>query len=158
MKLIAKRPCSFGGEQFYIGDVIPESLIADPKTQEQLGVITIAGDMGAGEQPDSYLPYNEVISIEVKGDEGMQMELLVTPEEIQQVFAILQMGAAEGVQAITEVQSDNVLILLHASDSRKTIKEAAKKQAGNIISTQGATNAPSADNATTDTNTEGEDA
>lgn len=33
------------------------------------------------------------------------------------------------VKAITEVQNENVLILLHAVDSRKTIKDAAKKQA-----------------------------
>ena len=41
MRLIAKKPCSFGGRQFYIGDEIPENLVADGKRQEEYGVITI---------------------------------------------------------------------------------------------------------------------
>ena len=31
MRLIAKKPCSFGGQQFYIGDEVPENLVADVK-------------------------------------------------------------------------------------------------------------------------------
>ena len=41
MKLIAKKPCSFGGQQFYIGNEITTNLVADAKRQEKLGVITI---------------------------------------------------------------------------------------------------------------------
>ena len=41
MRLIAKKPCSFGGQQFYIGDEVPENLVADVKLQEKYGVITI---------------------------------------------------------------------------------------------------------------------
>ena len=44
MRLIAKKPCSFGGRQFYIGDEIPENLVADGKRQEEYGVITIVKD------------------------------------------------------------------------------------------------------------------
>ena len=41
MKLIAKKPCSFGGEKFYIGDGIPAGLVADPAVQEKRGILTI---------------------------------------------------------------------------------------------------------------------
>ena len=44
MKLIAKKPCSFGGQRFYIGDEIPAELVAEPKAQEKLGVIAIANN------------------------------------------------------------------------------------------------------------------
>ena len=40
-KLIAKKPCSFGGEKFYIGDGIPAGLVADPAVQEKRGILTI---------------------------------------------------------------------------------------------------------------------
>ena len=36
MRLIANKPCSFGGRQFYIGDEIPANLVADAKTQEKM--------------------------------------------------------------------------------------------------------------------------
>ena len=52
MRLIAKKPCSFGGRQFYIGDEIPENLVTDARVQEKMGVITIVNDGtgGPGEQ------------------------------------------------------------------------------------------------------------
>ena len=57
MRLIANKPCSFGGRQFYIGDEIPANLVADAKTQEKMGVITIANDaegVPAGESGTFY--------------------------------------------------------------------------------------------------------
>ena len=89
------------------------------------------------------------------GDNEQQTAVPASPEEIQQVFSIMQMNATEGAEAITGVKSENVLILLHAADTRKTIKDAAKKQADNIFSTSGSTNESTGGNATTGTNTEG---
>ena len=69
----------------------------------------------------------------------------------------MQMNATEGAEAIAGVKSENILILLHAADTRKTIKDAAKKQVDNIFSTSGRTNESAGGNATTGTNTEGAD-
>ena len=204
MRLIANKPCSFGGRQFYIGDEIPANLVADAKTQEKMGVITIANDaegVPAGEsgtfytqeqlekmvaeavdeavnntvlemeqkqkelqeaagalQEEGFLSEGTVI-IQVKGgsdgDNEQQTAVPATPEEIQQVFSIMQMNATDGAEAIAGVKSENVLILLHAADTRKIIKDAAKKQADNIFSTSGSQNESVGSNATTGTNTEG---
>ncbi len=203
MRLIAKKPCSFGGRQFYIGDEIPEKLVADFRRQEKYGVITIVNDSEGGSgaqsgplftqeqldkmvaeavdeavnnmveemeqkqkelqeaadvlQGEGFLPEGTVI-IPVKGDSAVDNEqqaaVPATPEEIQQVFSIMQMNAMDGVTAIAGVKSDNVLILLHAADTRKTIKDAAKKQADNIFSTSVDSNESTGGNATTSTNTE----
>lgn len=200
MKLIAKKPCSFGGQKFYIGDEIPAGLVADAKLQEGYGVITIMNDSegGLGAQPGPLFTQEQVekmiseaveeaekkreeqvaelqeyvaemketepgayegaIQISVKGESDEQQTAVpVTPEEIQHVFSIMQMNATEGAEAIARVKSENVLILLHAADTRKTIKDAAKKQADNIFSTSGSTNESTGGNATTGTNTEGAD-
>lgn len=206
MRLIANKPCSFGGRQFYIGDEIPSDLVADVKAQEKMGVITVANDTkgvpgvesgtlftqeqvekmvaeavdeainntvqemeqkqkelqeAAGVlQEDGFLPGGTVI-IPVKGDSAgdneQQTAVPATLEEIQQVFGIMQMNATDGAEAIAGVKSENVLILLHAADTRKTIKDAAKKQADNIFSTSGSSNESTGGNATTGTNTEGAD-
>ena len=62
MRLIANKPCSFGGRKFYIGDEIPENLVADARLQEKLGVITIVNDvMGvSGEKPGSLFTQEQV--------------------------------------------------------------------------------------------------
>lgn len=74
------------------------------------------------------------VSIEetADGENGQVMVIPATPEEIKQVFSIMQMNAEEGVKEIAGVTSGNVLVLLHAADSRKTIKNAAKEQSGRL--------------------------
>ena len=39
MKLIAKKPCSFGGKKFFIGDEVPANLVLDPAKQIAWGVL-----------------------------------------------------------------------------------------------------------------------
>ncbi len=47
----------------------------------------------------------------------------------------MQMNAEDGVKEIAGVTSDNVLVLLHAADSRRTVKNAAKEQAVKLLHT-----------------------
>lgn len=79
------------------------------------------------------------------------------PEEIQQVFSVLQMNAEEGARVIADVTSENVLILLHAADGRKTIRNAAKEQADKLFSTGEDSNKSGKGNETIETTTEGAD-
>lgn len=67
------------------------------------------------------------------GENGQVTVIPATPEEIQKVFSIMQMNAEDGAKEIAGVTSDNVLVLLHAADSRRTIKNAAKEQAGKLV-------------------------
>ncbi len=200
MRLIANRPCSFCGRQFYIGDEIPADFVADPRTQERMGVLTIVDDgMGipGGQSGPLFTQgqveamiaeavieaekkradqqaklqeyaaelketepgaYEGVVQIGVKGaEDGQYTAIPATPEEIQQVFSIMQMNATDGAEVIAGVKSENILILLHAADTRKTIKDAAKKQADNIFSTSSSPNEPAGSNPTTGGNTEGDD-
>lgn len=103
--------------------------------------------------------YEGTVMIPVRGDSsgenGQMTAVPATPEEIQQVFSIMQMNADEGAKSIAGIKSENVLILLHAADSRKTVKNTAKEQADKLFSTQGDLNEATGGNATTDTHTEG---
>lgn len=102
---------------------------------------------------------NVVIDIIMNSDGETEQHMAVPakPEEIQQVFSIMQLNAENGSKAVADVKSENVLILLHAADSRKTIKEAAKKQADNLFSTNRDSDAPRSGNASTDTIIKGDD-
>lgn len=192
MKLIAKKPCSFGGRQFFIGEEIPKDLVLYPSLQEQLGVISViaeameaASAAKAGtftqEQVDSMIAeaveaalrmamensgelhqeeavgYGKFVEIPIQTEEGegQKMSLPMTPEQVIQALAILQMTVEEGLKKIAEVKDENILILLHAADSRKTIKNAAKEQAGKLFSYEGISNGACPNNGHTDTTTEG---
>lgn len=211
MRLIANKPCSFGGKKFYIGNEIPENLVADARLQEKMGVITIVNDnMGVSggqsgtlftqEQVDKMLAEaieeavnNTITEMEQKQKELQEvlqqsaaelkevdseilmetvmidividsdkeheqhMTVLAKSEEIQQVFSIMQLNVDEGAKAIADVKSENVLILLHAADSRKTVKNAAKEQADKLFSIKAASSESTSSNEATGTNTEGVD-
>lgn len=174
MKLIAQKPCVFGGRKFYRGQEVPQELIANTDvqvkrktlavsytdsecqvsgeqsgiffTQEQVDEMIAAAVANAEQEAEDKIAAavaelkpvevsnDAVVTIAVDGgSDGQQMAVPTTPEEIQRVFEIMQMTAEDGAKAIAEVGSENVLILLHAADSRKTVKEAAKKQADNLF-------------------------
>lgn len=110
-------------------------------------------------EADGFASFGTII-ISVKGEsdgeDGKGTAVPATSEEIKQVFSVMQMNAEDGARAVAEVSSENVLILLHAADSRKSIKAAAKKQADSLFH-DGGTDSPG-DGADASGSMEGDDA
>lgn len=63
------------------------------------------------------------------GDTAQVMSVPLTEGDLQHIFLIMQMNAEEAAKAVKDVANENVLIVLHAADSRNTVKKAAKTQA-----------------------------
>lgn len=100
--------------------------------------------------------YDGVVQIAIKGGaDGQYTAIPARPEEIQQTFSIMQLNAEDGARAIADVKSENVLILLHAADSRKMVKNAAKEQADKLSPAEWNSNESSKRNETTEANMEG---
>lgn len=198
MRLIAKKPCSYGGKKFFIGDEIPAELVVNIEREEKLGVISAANDEAgvpeqsgalysqeqvdkmiadavanadkgfAQEQVDEMIqsavaelkPFdsdNAGFTVAVKGEGGNVTAVSCSAEDVQSVVDVLQMNAEDGAKAVASVKSDSVLILLHALDTRATVKKAAQKQHDTLFSAEGNSNESAGGNATTDSNTEGAD-
>lgn len=180
MRLIAKKPCSYGGKQFFIGDEIPADLVANAEREEKLGVISIANaDAGVSGQSGTLFTQEQVdemiqsavaeikpidtetddigFAVTVKGEGGNVTAVSCSAEDIQEVVDVLQMNADDGARAVANVKSDSVLILLHALDTRSTVKKAAQKQHDTLFSADGNSNESVGGNETTDGNTEGAD-
>lgn len=131
MRLIAKKPCSFGGKIFYIGEEIPSELVINPKSQEKLGVLAIAA---AGEMFDANVEKCTAEVGEVKFEIPIQqndgtMPLLMTEEQICKAVSVLQMNATNAKEVIKGVSDETILIFLNACDSRKTVKDATEAAA-----------------------------
>lgn len=198
MRLIAKKPCSYGGKKFFIGDEIPAELVVNIEREEKLGVISAANDeagvpgqsgaiysqeqvdemiadavanAGKGftqEQVDEMIadavaelePFNSDnagFTVTVKGEGDNVTAVSCSAEDVQSVVDVLQMNAEDGAKVVASVKSDSVLILLHALDTRATVKKAAQKQHDTLFSAEGNSNESAGGNATTDSNTEGAD-
>lgn len=197
MRLIAKKPCSYGGKKFFIGDEIPAELVVNIEREEKLGVISIANDeAGVPEQSGALYSQEQVdkmmadavanaskgftqeqvdemiqsavaelkpfdsdnagFTVTVKGEGDNVTAVSCSAEDIQSVVDVLQMNADDGAKAVASVKSDSVLILLHALDTRATVKKAAQKQHDTLFSAEGNSNESAGGNATTDSNTEGD--
>lgn len=137
MKLIAKKPCSFGGERFYIGDEIPVELVKEPKTQEKYGTLAILEGDAVTPAPNIspiVIP-DPVLTICVSVD-GEEMKLEPTDDGLQDIFNAL-IGNAESAIAIADQMNDNdALILLHLADRRTTVQKAAKARAQELADLQ----------------------
>ena len=129
MRLIANRPCTFGGNKFLTGEEIPVELVANPKAQEKMGTLSIANDDGVTQQSaDLYFQ----IPIHTEQED---LIIRVTNEELTVFTNILQTGvnSTEDKQKISDliqkVESEDLLILLDSLDGRKFVKEKAQGRA-----------------------------
>lgn len=132
--IIAKRPCSFEGKKFFIGDEIPEGVVRDPDKMEKLGIVVIVGDGVPVELAEIVAQEAEVLfRIPIlKGDETLEMD--VSEPQIREAVKTMQMSVKDATAHIKEyVEDDTVLILLNAIDSRTAVKKEAELKAKEIV-------------------------
>lgn len=134
MKLIAKKPCSFNGQTFYIGDEIPPAFVINPKAQEKLGTIAIVstGDAPWGDLSNITTEVGQVeFGVPIKQKDGT-MTLYLNEDQICRAVEVMQMTASEAKKAIKGITEEKILILLNACDSRKAVKEATEAAAAEL--------------------------
>ena len=134
-KLIALKPCSFGGKKFYIGDEIPPEYVASPAAQEKLGVLTVVNLEAEVEVDETIVIPETKLSIIVQHDDK-EMTLEPTDRGVQDVFTVLIGKATEAEDIIHKMDDADALILLHLADSRKTVKELAELRAKELAGEQ----------------------
>lgn len=137
MAFIAAKPCKFAGQRFRIGEEIPADAIQPgaAKNLIKMGIIAERKPEGftaeintiAAEEIEegTRLPDAEIIIHAEEGD----MPLNPTPEGLQAIFDVLTSNVSGAEPIIKEMTDGDALILLHLSDSRKSIKELAETRA-----------------------------
>ena len=128
-RLIALKPCSFGGKKFYIGDEIPAEYVESPERQEKLGILKVVKvESEVTEVTENVVISDPSLEIVVQTN-GEEMILQPTDSGIQDVFNVLIGKVAEAETIINQMTDGDALILLHLADSRKAVKEAAEARA-----------------------------
>ena len=134
MKLIAKKPCSFNAQTFYIGDEIPSEFVINPKAQENLGTIAIVstGNVLKTDLSDITAEVGQVeFVVPIKQKDGT-MTLYMNEDQICRAVEVMQMTASEAKETIKGITEEKILILLNACDSRKAVKEATEAAAAEL--------------------------
>lgn len=113
---IAMKPCSFGSNRNYlIGDKIPDGVVAPDAVKR----LTKMGIIVEVEEPAT-------ITMEVKADD---MTINLTQEDLQEVVDVLTANAEDAAARIKAIDGMDILFLINAADSRKTVQAAAKARA-----------------------------
>ena len=132
MGYVALKPCSFAGQSFKINDAVPDSVIhpGAAKNLVKMQIIAPVGDVDILSQPSNFAPpqNNSSIRLTLRVEEG-DLPLDVTTDGIQNVFDVLTTNVDDAESIIEGMTDGDALILLHVSDSRKTIKAAAEARA-----------------------------
>lgn len=131
MKLFARKPCSFAGKKFFIGDEIPAELVLNPQAQEKRGILAIVAD-GSVEAPaaghEVVHDKVETMAVVIRAEEG-DMPLELTQAGLQAMVDVLTSKVEDAEPIIAAMTDGDALILLHLTDSRKSVKNAAEARA-----------------------------
>lgn len=132
MRLIANKPCSFGGKKFLIGDEVPANLVLNPNYQVQLGTLSkLNGSADAeplAKEGLEAVAQTGVIKfpIPIHKEDG-KFDICVTSEELI-VFSEIRQNPGNKAEdkkkiedTIKEITSNDLLIMLDALDGRKVV-------------------------------------
>lgn len=124
MRYIARRPCSFGGKKYLIGEDVPADVVLDGKRQVALGTLAAVQD----DKTSAIL-----ISL-------VEEQFSLAPEELQRVFDILQAKSEDAVALLQEETRENVCGVIAVCDSRRAVKTAANRSKGEKESADNSSN------------------
>lgn len=128
--IIAKRPCSFEGKEFFIGDQIPDDYVLDPEAMEKMGIVSVVGDKDSANTEDVGSVVAEVFfRVPIKKGERT-LEIDVSEAQFAETVQTMQMTTKDATARIKgDVEDNTVLILLNALDSRTSVKKEAESKA-----------------------------
>lgn len=128
---ICLKPVKLFGVQYNPNDFIPLDVVLPSRVSALIRNGTIAQVSEQNNTPDMIVSDLEgtveelAVSVPIHAENGV-MELVTPYSEVQQVFEIMQLSAKEAPDVIKTVESENILIILDACDSRKTITDAVR--------------------------------
>lgn len=136
MAYVALKPCCFAGQRFKVGEDVPEELVLPgaAKNLVKMGVIAKQAEI-TNAQVDQQVNEPQIIpaaiELYIHAEEG---DVLVEPtnEGLQAIFDVLNSNVEKAEPIIQQMNDGDALILLHVTDNRKSIKEAAEARAKEI--------------------------
>ena len=133
MAYVALKPCCFAGQRFLIGEIVPDEVVHPGNANNAIRMGLIAKQDGAavpaavsGEETETHTV--ETMTVTIHAEEG-DLPLNLTAEGLQAVVDVLT-SKVEDAEPIVEAMTDgDALILLHLTDTRKSVKSAAEARA-----------------------------
>ena len=129
MRLIARRPCSFGGKKYFIGDEVPAEDVINPTVQEDQGTLAIVKDeQGAALETAGDGKVTIPVIRDGEGDVADVLSIPLTEGEVQHVFAIMQMTADKAAEAMEDPPFRKKISPLESGSFRRFFLEERERE------------------------------
>lgn len=133
MSYICLKALFLGGVTYQPGEVIPDGAVLPSRVRSltSCGYIMEQTDEPAAEAAASTGETSGgVLYVPIKGDD--ELTVPIPADGAAFIFALQQSTADEAAAMLQDVEDENVLILIHATDSRKSVRAAAKARAASL--------------------------
>lgn len=131
MSYICRKALSLGGVTPYQpGDAIPDGAVLPSRVRSLTScgyIVEQTDEPAAGAAAPAGENSGSVLYVPIKGDDDLAVPIPVDGAAF--IFALQQSTADEAAAMVQDVEDENVLILIHATDSRKSVRAAAKARA-----------------------------
>lgn len=129
------KPINLAGKRRVIGEVIEKEELVDGRVYSLIksGYISEIKEFQKDNANASKMILNtkeQNLLIPIKAEEPFEIE--ISAQEIVDVFEILQETVEVATERIKNIEKEEVLILIDATDSRKGIRNAVLEQVNNI--------------------------
>ena len=121
MSYICRKALSLGGVTYQPGYAITDGAVLPSRVRSQTDEPAAEAPAPTGETSGG------VLYVPIKGDDDLTVPIPVDGAAF--IFALQQSTADEAAAMLQDVEDENVLILIHATDSRKSVRAAAKARA-----------------------------
>lgn len=126
---IALKPCKFAGHEFMAGETVPVELV-DVRAVKRLKQQRILAEAG-GEAPKVTVQApagKQLFTVPILTDDGT-LPVELPAEDLETLFMVLQKNANDAGDIVAEQTNKDLLLCIHALDSRKTVKSLVKEKA-----------------------------
>lgn len=122
---IALKPCNFAGQAYLAGEIVPAEVV-DTRAVGRLKKLRILAEADGEEQKAT--AGEQLFAVPILAEEGT-LPVELPAKDLETLFMVLQKNANEAGDIVAEQTNKDLLLCIHALDSRKSIKNAAKELA-----------------------------
>ena len=127
MSYVCTKALRISGVDYAPGDAIPDGAIR-PERVRALKTSGFIGELTEEVAPPADKKPEEKVVIE-QAEDGREMEVSLVLSGVVKVFEVMQMPEEDAVKEIAGIEDENILITIHATESREAVKAAAKSRA-----------------------------
>lgn len=137
MGYICQKTLTLFGTVYQPGEVIPADAVLGSRVRSLMTCGYIVNDTtdNIASAHDEECPDDGMVRVPVMQGTDEEVDVLITKDDAALIFGLMQETAEKAIMEVNEINDENILIVIHATDSRKSVKNAAKERASSLHTT-----------------------